>query len=230
MLPAEFHQRMQPKHWRALYFLILLADLCVIAFHVPYARFATKPLIMILLGVYGWSQGGNLPQRSKNFILAAVIFSWSGDVFLLFPQYFVAGLLSFLTAHLLYTGFFISVRPKPRPGWKEGVALVAVAVYAARLVQHLSPYLGGLKPAVIVYTAVISLMLLAAVRAFGLNGSRAGRLCISGALLFVLSDSMLAVEKFLTAFPCSGIVVMLTYGTAQWMIVEGSLRHLKTER
>jgi hypothetical protein len=46
----------------------------------------------------------------------------------------------------------------------------------------------------------------------------------------VLSDSVLAVEKFLTAFPGSGIVVMLTYGTAQWMIVEGSLRHLKTER
>ncbi|WP_162946547.1 lysoplasmalogenase [Chitinophaga barathri] len=221
---------MQPKHWGALYFLILLADLCVIAFDIPYARFATKPLIMILLGFYGWSQAGCLPHRSKNFILAAIIFSWSGDVFLLFPHYFIAGLVSFLTAHLLYTGFFLTVQPKPKPGWKEGAVLVVIIIYAVRLVQRLVANLGDMKPAVIVYTAVISLMFLSAVRAFGLNSSKAGRLCIGGALLFVLSDSILAIEKFLTPFPGSGILVMLTYGIAQWMIVDGSLRHLKTAK
>lgn len=230
MLPAQFHKRMQPKHWGWLYFLILLADLCVIAFDIPYARFATKPLIMILLGFYGWSQAGGLPQRSKNFILSAIIFSWSGDVFLLFPHYFVAGLISFLAAHLLYTGFFLTVKPKPKPGWKEALALAAIAVYAVRLVQRLSPYLGDLNPPVIVYMAVISLMFLGAVRAFGLNGGRAAKLCVGGALLFVLSDSVLAVEKFLAAFPGGSLLVMLTYGLAQWMIVEGSLLHLKTAK
>lgn len=228
MLPAEFHKRMQPKHWGIIYFLVLLADLCAIAFDVPYARFATKPLLMILLGLYGWSQAGMLPQRSKNFILAAIIFSWSGDIFLLFPQYFIPGLVSFLTAHLMYTGFFFSVQPKPKPGWKEGVVLVVMIVYASRLVQRLSPGLGDMKPAVIAYTAVISLMFLSAVRAFGLNSGRAGKYCIGGALLFVLSDSILAVEKFLMPFAGSGLVVMLTYGVAQWMIVDGSLRHLQT--
>lgn len=230
MLPAEFHKRMQPKHWGIIYFLILLADLCVIAFDVPYARFATKPLLMILLGFYGWSQAGSLPHRSKNFILAAIIFSWSGDVFLLFPHYFLAGLISFLTAHLLYTGFFLTVQPKPKPGWKEGAVLVVMIVYASRLVQRITADMGDLKPAVIAYTVIISLMFLSAVRAFGLNSGRAGRFCISGALLFVLSDSMLAVEKFLMPFPGSGILVMLTYGMAQFMIVDGSLRHLQTAK
>jgi hypothetical protein len=41
---------------------------------------------------------------------------------------------------------------------------------------------------------------------------------------------MLAVEKFLMPFPGSGILVMLTYGMAQFMIVDGSLRHLQTAK
>ncbi len=219
---------MQPKNWAVLYFLVLLADLCVIAFDIPYARFATKPLIMIVLGFFCWARAGHLHLRARNFIFAAIIFSWGGDVLLLFPQYFVAGLLSFLTAHILYTTFFLQVRPKARMSWREGVTAAAVAVYAVGLVSLLAPHLGELKPAVMVYTVVISLMLLSALRAFGWRSGKAGLLCVAGALLFVVSDSILAIEKFYAAFPASSILVMLTYGIAQWMIVEGSIQHMKS--
>lgn len=219
---------MKPKYWGVLYFLVLLADLCVIAYDIPYARFATKPLLMILLGFFCWARAGSLHLRVRNFIFAAIIFSWSGDVLLLFPHYFVPGLISFLLAHILYTGFFLQVRPKPPLSIKEAVPAVLIIVYAAGLVRMLAPRLGDLKPAVMVYAIVISVMLLSALRAFGLNGKQAGRLCVAGALLFVISDSILAIEKFHTAFPGSSILVMLTYGIAQWMIVAGSIKHLKT--
>jgi uncharacterized membrane protein YhhN len=219
---------MQPKYWAVLYFLVLLADLCVIASDIPYARFATKPLIMIMLGFFCWARAGGLHLRVRNFIFAAIIFSWGGDVLLLFPHYFVPGLISFLTAHLLYTAFFTQIKPKPRPGPAEVITALLVIVYAATLVIWLAPHLGELRPAVMVYALVIAVMLLSALRAFGLRSGPAGTLCVGGAALFVISDSMLAVEKFHTAFPGSSILVMLTYGIAQWMIVEGSIKRLKT--
>lgn len=219
---------MQPKYWVAVYFLVLLADIWAIASDIPDARIATKPLIMIVLGFVCWARAENLHVRARNFIFAAIIFSWGGDVLLLFPHYFVPGLISFLTAHLLYTAFFIQVKPKPRPTPAGVIMALLVIVYAAALVTWLAPYLGGLKPAVTVYATVIAVMLLSSLRAFGLRGGRTGMLCVGGAALFVISDSILAVEKFHTAFPGSGMAVMLTYGIAQWMIVEGSIRHLKT--
>lgn len=221
---------MQPKYWAVLYFLVLLADLAVIAADVPYARFATKPLLMIVLGFFCWARTGGLHLRVRNLIFAAIIFSWGGDVLLLFPENFVPGLLSFLTAHVLYTAFFLQARPRPRMGVAEIVTAAGVAVYALLLVSFLAPRLGVLKPAVMVYAVVISLMLLSALRAFGWQKGVTGGLCVAGAGLFVVSDSLLAIEKFHTAFTGSGMLVMLTYGLAQWMIVEGSARYLETRR
>lgn len=219
---------MHPKYWAVVYFLVLLADLSAIAFDIPYARFATKPLIMIVLGFACWAMAGELHLRARNFIFAAIIFSWGGDVLLLFPQHFIPGLLSFLTAHILYTLFFMQVKPKARITFREILTAAAIVVYAISLVTFLAPYLGVLKPAVLVYTIVISLMLLSALRAFGWRSGRAGLLCVAGAIIFVISDSILAIEKFYSPFPQSSILVMLTYGIAQWLIVEGSIKHLKS--
>lgn len=219
---------MQPKTWSAIYFLLLLADLLIIMCNIPYARFITKPLLMITLGCYCWWQAGGLQHPVRNLIFVAIIFSWWGDVFLLFGHFFIPGLISFLLAHLLYTGFFLTVKPKPKAGYREWLATLLVIAYAVFFVRFLYPHLGELTPAVIAYTVVITIMLLSAIFAFGVNGAQWGRLCVGGAMLFVISDSMLATEKFYTSFPGSSLLVMLTYGLAQWMIVDGSVKYLKT--
>ncbi|MGX5818352.1 lysoplasmalogenase [Chitinophaga lutea] len=218
---------MRPKYWSSLYFLMLIADILMILLDYPTVRFITKPLLMVLLACYGVSLASGVPQRSRNFIFAAVIFSWGGDVLLLFPHHFIPGLICFLGAHVLYTCFFLRLRPKPRPGIREAAVGGAAIVYAVTLFMILFPALGDLTPAVLVYTAAITLMFLSALAAFGLKNSQAGLRCIGGAALFVLSDSILAVEKFHTQLPGGGILVMLTYGLAQWLIVNGGIRHLQ---
>lgn len=219
---------MQPKTWSAIYFLILLADLLIIVCDIPYARFVTKPLLMILLGCYCWWQAGGLYHPVRNFIFMAIIFSWWGDVFLLFADFFIPGLISFLLAHILYASFFLWVKPKPRPGYREWLVALLVLAYAGSFLRFLYPHLGELQIAVTAYTAVITIMLLSAIFAFGLNKTAWSRFCIGGAALFVLSDSILATEKFHASFPGSALLVMLTYGLAQWMIVDGSVKYLKT--
>lgn len=220
---------MQSISWGVVYFLLLLADICLIALDVPEARYVSKPLLMIALGCYCWSQVGALQLRARNLVFIALIFSWWGDVLLLFDELFVEGLVSFLAAHILYSIFFLLVKRRPPLNWKDAVSMALVAVYATGLMWVLAPHLGALKPAVVVYSVVLSFMLLSSIGAFGLNGTQAGRLCVSGAVLFVFSDSMLAIEKFYMDFPGSSGLIMLTYGCAQWMIVEGSTRYLKVE-
>ncbi len=84
-----------------------------------------------------------------------------------------------------------------------------------------------MKIPVIVYTGVITSMLMLAIRAFGFGAPWYGRRCILGAFFFVMSDTILAFELFYADFPYSGVLVMLTYGIAQWLIVSGSLYYLR---
>lgn len=221
---------MYPKPWKIVFFFILLAGLLVIGFNVPYARFVTKPLLMISLGCYAWVLAQHISNPLRNLIFVALIFSWWGDVLLLFDHFFIAGLISFLLAHLLYTAFFLRVKPRAKISAKEWGFMGLVIVYAILLVFRLMPSLGSLAPAVVIYAAVITIMLLSAIRAFGLYGIQAERSCVAGAILFVASDSMLAIARFQGAFTGSGILVMLTYGLAQWMIVEGAMKYLKTTK
>lgn len=222
---------MQTNSWGVVYFLLLLADICFVALDIPEARYVTKPSLMIVLGCYCWSRAGDIQERRRNLIFAAIIFAWWGDIFLLFEEFFLPGLISFLTAHLFYLTFFLLVRPKTKLDWKDLLFSAFVVVYAATLVWLNNIGLAGtpeLKTPVFVYAAVITLMLLSAVIAFGVNGTPAGMLCVSGAALFVVSDSLLALNMFYTPFMGAGILIMLTYGCAQWLIVEGSTRYLKT--
>jgi uncharacterized membrane protein YhhN len=61
-----------------------------------------------------------------------------------------------------------------------------------------------------------------------INNKNAGKWMMIGALLFVISDSVLAVNKFYQAFEAAGIVIMLTYGLAQFLIVEGAVRYIRS--
>ena len=220
---------MQSISWGAVYFLLLLADISLIALDVPEARYVSKPLLMIALSCYCWTQAGGVQLRARNLVFTALIFSWWGDVLLLFDDMFVEGLASFLAAHLLYISFFLLVKPKPPLNPKALALMVLVAVYATGLVWFLSPHLGELKIAVAVYAAALTLMLLTSIVGLRAERNAGGTALCSGAVLFVFSDSLLAIEKFYMYFPGSSGLIMLTYGCAQWMIVEGSTRYLKME-
>jgi len=61
------------------------------------------------------------------------------------------------------------------------------------------------------------------------KNKRAGIWMMVGAILFVVSDSLLALNKFYVAINYAGIIVMLTYGLAQLFIVYGAARYIKSK-
>ena len=76
------------------------------------------------------------------------------------------------------------------------------------------------------YALAISAMLITAAHAFVKNTGGAAMYCTAGAGLFVMSDSLLSINKFYDSFPAAGTAIMLTYGLAQFAITKGSLQYL----
>lgn len=107
--------------------------------------------------------------------------------------------------------------------------LVAVVLYYASLISWLSPYLGKMKLPVRVYGVVISFMLLLAMHMLYMKNKAAGKWMLAGAALFVLSDSILAINKFYFSFETADIFIMLTYGLAQLFIIEGAVLYIRQE-
>lgn len=223
---------MKKNIWLLVFFAVLLADLIGIQGRNEGIQYFAKPLIVPALAAYFISCAGTVSSRLKRWILAALFFSWAGDVLLMFvPKneiFFLAGLVSFLLAHIFYIIFFHRVRVLENIKGKLLLLLVVVAYYAI-LITILLPYLGDMKVPVLVYGLVISFMLMLAMHMVFITDKKAGKWMMAGALLFVLSDSILAFNKFYKPFELAGILIMLTYGLAQLLIVKGAAGYINSK-
>jgi len=137
------------------------------------------------------------------------------------------GLSAFLVAHIFYIIIFhfIRLNENVKSRWW---LVVTVALYYLILISLLSPHLGDMKLPVRIYAIAISFMFMLAMHMLFIKNKNAGFLLMTGALLFVLSDSILAINKFYQSFEVAGIFVMLTYGLAQLFITEGAIRYISS--
>jgi uncharacterized membrane protein YhhN len=203
----------------------LATDLVFTAMGRSEGRIISKPLILLALTAYFLFSVRTVSSPLKGWVVAALLLSWLGDVLLLLeeraPVFFILGLSSFLLAHMAYIFFFNLLRKGGGLSVKP-LFLVFVGAYYAALVVSLYPYLEGMRIPVLVYGLVISTMLVLAL-SLGPLKERIGLFIVFGALLFVLSDSVLAINKFMRPFTGAGVLIMLTYGMAQFFIVSGSI-------
>jgi uncharacterized membrane protein YhhN len=148
-----------------------------------------------------------------------------GDVLLdLDPgRLFVYGLGSFLVAHVVYTCLFVRNRRRPMaPGVAQVLAVVIVLLYSVAVCSWLLPSLGDLIVPVAIYMCAITAMVVSAILARFSNAWIA-----VGAILFLISDSLLAVNKFKTPIPYRDLLVWSTYYLGQYAIAAGCLDELK---
>jgi uncharacterized membrane protein YhhN len=188
-------------------------------------NFTTKPILIpwLIMAVYAFPT-----TRNKLVLMAALAFSWLGDIVLLFAYkgqlYFIIGLISFLIAHVAYILAFkkeiYGYHPKKSFPW---IPFVAVVAYLIALWYLLIPVLGGLKIPVVVYSLVISGMLAMSIYVDYIVASKSSKWMMLGAVCFVMSDSILAINKFLTPVPLAALAIMSTYLFAQYALVRGFL-------
>jgi alkylglycerol monooxygenase len=157
--------------------------------------------------------------RFDLILLAGLAFSLAGDVFLMFPGFFIPGLLSFLVAHLFYIALFKTDLPW-FPSQSALVATLGIGVLMyAFLFNGLSPVL---RIAVAAYVVVIALMAAQAIGRATVLRDKAALGVAVGAGFFMLSDALLATNRFATPLPMAPLWVLSTYYLAQVLIVHNA--------
>lgn len=216
---------MKKNSFISFFILILLADLLVVLSNdASVIRYISKPAIVLSLLLYlVFHKRAN--RYLKKYLGAGLLFSLLGDILLLFTEsgnlFFIGGLLAFLIAHLLYIKtFYIKEAMRSK---KMIIYTCILLVYACAIFYLIYPGLHELLPYVIIYMAVLLFMVLtASVRKPYVNSS-SFILVLLGALLFMISDSILALNKFMEPINYAGILIMSTYGMAQLLLVLGGI-------
>ena len=179
-------------------------------------------------------------SAAAPWLMAALGLSWGGDVLLLFSSdpglggyAFLGGLLLFLAAHAAYITTFLRLRrDAPAPGRSETASrtslLLGSALYLVLFMRLLWPGLDPMmKIAVPLYAAVILAMAWVATGLRGHVPTAPWRSMVLGALLFVISDSLIALNRFAFDVPYARLAIMSSYIAAQALLATGVARSLR---
>ena len=213
---------MNKYFWLIISFLAILADLIAIQWNESY-RYFTKPMIVTSLIFYFFLRTSGTGNFLRYVVLAALVFSLGGDVLLMFEGsgslFFLLGLSSFLIAHVFYIVAFNYLRKQYNIPFHP-VLLLPVIVYYTSLIVILYGDLNEMRIPVMIYGLVISTMMVLALHL------KISRVLMMGALLFVISDSVLAFNRFYNPWDGAGVLIMLTYGMAQLFLIYSLTRCL----
>ena len=214
------------KKFTILFFIIVLIELLTgRAESLQNVHYLAKPAIVISLMFLFLKTSESLSKPIRILTLLALSFSLLGDVLLLFvvqyEHFFTLGLVAFLTAHIMYILVFLEHRKKEN--WPFAFVTLLL-IFGASLFFFLKDGLGVMLIPVSVYMLVILTMATTAYLRKNKANMRSYRLVFLGALFFMASDSILALNKFYQPIPWSNISIMLTYAIAQYLIIVGILK------
>jgi len=177
-------------------------------------HYVCKPLAVVLIILIALQSKHLTSPFYKQAIIAGLIFSLAGDIFLMLPDRFIPGLVSFLCAHVFYIAAFTYESGGALSFW----TLIPFLIYGGLMLRVLWRRLGKMKPAVLVYVAAILAMGWTAAGRRLLTVQEGSLLAFLGAILFIASDSTLALDKFRKPFRSAQLLILTTYFASQWLI------------
>ena len=223
---------MHNRNFIFVFFLVAVAEILIQVLNLQEYNLFIKPLIVPSLAAFYFQ---NVISKNKLFVLA-LFFCWAGDVFLLFDRvnelYFMGGLGSFLVAHILLIFLYGNLKLNQGIGFngpQKARVSFPIILAGTGLIAVLYPGLGALKIPVIIYALALMIMVLQSVYRYGFTSAQSFWNIIAGALLFMLSDSVLAINKFLQPVANAGVLVIATYMAALYFIVQGVIAHTRTQ-
>ena len=205
-------------------FICIIHLLVIQSVDYAYLNVFTKPLIMlsiIVLTIQFLKQ-----YKHYKLILLSFVASLFGDVFLLWQArsdlFFLAGLASFLIAHLLYANYFYKSSNKT---WnKNPKALVSQFLMILLVIGFYSliyPGLVDLSIPVLFYVSTIGVMGILALNRYSHCNNASFWYILIGALSFIVSDSLIGFNKFVEPIANASVYIMLFYCLAQYLILKG---------
>ncbi len=216
------------------FYIISVLNLLEQVVQTGWLNLVTKPFLMItLLFYYLFSKSEKTSPLSK-LIIGAMTFSWIGDILLMLQGQisgiFIFGLAAFLIAHICYIFGFRKARfDDPGEINKSFVQtrIVFLVFVGGAIIYMLYPGLEEMMIPVIFYTIVIIAMGITALLRRGWTRDKSFIMTYSGALLFIMSDALIGINKFMNPIVQAPLLIMATYISAQLLIVKGILIHEK---
>jgi uncharacterized membrane protein YhhN len=200
------------------YFMLGAVNITAGIADIDWLNYLTKPLLMISLGIFYFQKTNKNLNLQDKIMLFALLFSCFGDTFLMFqgknPHFFLFGLGSFLLAQVAYT-FVFSKESKA-----QYLKRIPFMLYTAVLLNILIIKIpAAFKIPILVYSFAITLMGIKAMERQA--NAKSYQLVLIGAITFIASDSLIAINKFAFKIPLPDVWIMATYIIAQYLIVEG---------
>ncbi|MFJ7825807.1 lysoplasmalogenase [Psychrobacillus sp. NPDC096623] len=198
--------------WSKIIGVLIAAMGIIYIFFIPTDPVSTKivfkliPMLLIIL--FAFLQPVGESKKYKTLILIGLTICMLADGLI---YWFIVGLITFLIGHIWYIFAFKQIKHMSLPKW----VIVLLLAYGLAMVIWLAGTLWSqgdivLACAVILYIGVILTM--------GWNAFQtANKFAIFGAILFIFSDSILAINKFIVEVPFSGALIMISYYGAQFM-------------
>jgi uncharacterized membrane protein YhhN len=181
----------------------------------PTQRYLFKPLTTILILGVALTLPDPISTLYRLLVAVGILFSLGGDILLSLPRdAFVFGLVSFLIAHLFFIAAYLSRGGFGFTPW----IFVAYAIVFGALLALLWPHVGALRLPVAVYALVLAVMGWQAAEQWWLLRDGSAFLAMVGAALFMVSDAVLAFNKFRAPTPYRDLTVMTTYYGALLLI------------
>lgn len=211
-----------------LFALLIILELYAEFNQLNTVRYLIKPCIVLSLLILVYVET-KLKGRFHKRVFTGLVFALAGDIFLMLvwqnTAYFMFGLIAFLICHLFYTSaFYLDFCSAPELDKKGArIAIACGAIFSISLYFFMRPHLGTMKLPVMAYTFVITMMaMMAAFRNLRVN-TVSFNLVLAGAIFFILSDTILAYNKFVKGFDFASVFIMLTYMVAQYLIAMGTI-------
>lgn len=224
------------KRTLAIFWLVLVVHCVFQYFQLPY-RAVTKPLLVPLLLLYLMLHDPVIGKPFGKFIFYIGLFmAFFGDVLLILinDTFFLAGMIAFMLMNLCYSVSFIRLAGnRVRSPVSIAASLAFMAAIGFALFRFLSSDLGEYTLPVMAYMVTVAILVTAAVNIAGDPRYRviAVRYLIPGALVFTIENALVALNWFhFGANKDLYILVMLAYGTAQYLMALGVLKAYPTER
>ncbi|WP_235296220.1 lysoplasmalogenase [Portibacter marinus] len=179
-----------------------------------------KPITTSIAIIYAMLLGSSKFQKYRLYVIFGLIFCLVGDTFLLNPRYFIFGLLSFLIAHLFFIIAFLAIQGLN----KSPLIAAAILIPGLLFYLYIMPYLETLKYPVLIYVMVILVMCWQGTALFDKLRSRRFLYVNVAVCLFVISDTILAYNKFVTAFHEASLLILLTYWSSIFLLSLSTLK------
>ncbi|MET3113825.1 putative membrane protein YhhN [Pedobacter sp. CG_S7] len=213
------------KAFSLLFLILLVFHFIAVFFSVSILHISINICFLLILMVFFVTKT-KLHGRFHKRLFTGLLFALAGSLLLLFTGRFLT--LSFicnLLGYVFYTrAFYLDFRSAQELDKNNArIAIAFCTLFGMGLYVFLRPYLGIMKIPVMIYVFISCMMLMMAV----FRNLRVNResfiLIFAGALLLLLSDSLLVINKFVATFPFAGVLITTIYMTAQYLIIIGGV-------